>query len=107
MGEDKLLGALELLALRVLERGAAHGFAIAERVRTLSGEALRVEEGSLYPALHRMEEAGLIRAEWALSENRRRARFYRLTARGRQRLARERERWTRTAAAVARVLERA
>ncbi len=104
MGNDKLQGALDLLVLKVLARGPEHGYGITLRVKQLSEDALRVEEGSLYPALHRMEQTGWISAEWKASENRRRAKYYRLTAKGRRRLAEEQEHWTRVTEAVAKVL---
>ena len=104
MGNDKLQGALDLLVLKVLARGPEHGYGITLRVKQLSEDALRVEEGSLYPALHRMEQTGWISAEWKASGNRRRAKYYRLTAKGRRRLAEEQEHWTRVTEAVAKVL---
>ncbi|PYV20417.1 MAG: PadR family transcriptional regulator [Acidobacteria bacterium] len=104
MGNDKLQGALDLLVLKVLARGPEHGYGITLRVKQLSEDALQVEEGSLYPALHRMEQTGWISAEWKASENRRRAKYYRLTAKGRRRLAEEQEHWTRVTEAVAKVL---
>ena len=81
-----------------------HGYAIAERIEQLSKRVLQVGEGSLYPALHRMDEAGWIRSEWAPSNNNRRARYYRITAAGRRRLANERAEWLRAAGAIGRVL---
>lgn len=104
MGYDKLQGTLDLLVLKVLARGPEHGYGITLRVRQLSEDALRVEEGSLYPALHRMEQAGWISAEWKPSENKRRAKYYRLTPLGRKRLAAEQENWARVAEGVAKVL---
>ena len=104
MGYDKLQGTLDLLVLKVLARGPEHGYGITLRVKQLSEDALRVEEGSLYPALHRMEQAGWISAEWKPSENKRRAKYYRLTAQGRKRLAAEQDNWVRISAAVAKVL---
>ena len=100
-------GTLDMLILRVLARGANHGFGIAQSIHLLSREVLRVEEGSLYPALHRLELLGLLSAEWGQSENKRRARFYRLTAKGRRRLEDERLSWQRLAAAIARVMDTA
>src|SRR5262249_44473325 len=103
---DTLQGSLDLLVLKVLSRRAPmHGYAIMTAIETVSGEVLRVEEGSLYPALHRMEEDGLIRAEWITKENGRRARVYELTARGRKQLASEEARWTAVTSAVQRVLK--
>ena len=106
--KDQLQGTLDLLVLRTLSTGGSmHGYAIAERVEQVSRDVLRIEAGSLYPALHRMEEAGWIRSEWAASDNNRRARFYVLTAKGRRRLAEEEAHWTRLASAVGRVLRQA
>jgi PadR family transcriptional regulator len=102
---DSLQGALDLLVLKTLEQGPMHGWGITLHIERVSEEALRVEEGSLYPALHRMEQAGWIAAEWGVSENNRRARFYRLTARGRKQLAEERRKWERITGGVALVLE--
>jgi PadR family transcriptional regulator, regulatory protein PadR len=104
MGYDKLQGSLDLLVLKVLARGPEHGYGITLRVKQLSEDALRVEEGSLYPALHRMEQAGWIKPEWKPSENNRRAKYYHLTAKGRKRLAEEQENWARVAEGVAKVL---
>jgi transcriptional regulator len=84
-----------------------HGYAVAERVEQVSGDVLRIEAGSLYPALHRMEEAGWLRSTWAASENNRRARFYEITVKGRRRLADEEAHWTQLAMAVGRVLKQA
>jgi transcriptional regulator len=100
-------GTLDLLILRTLQRGANHGWGIAQHIQRVSEEVLRVEEGSLYPALRRLEMAGEVAAEWGLSENNRRARFYRLTPRGRRRLESERSHWESLVAAIARVLETA
>src|ERR1700710_835836 len=90
---DKLQGALELLVMKLLRRGPNHGFAIASHIQQTSDEVLRVEAGSLYPALHRMTECGLLKAEWRMSEAGRRARFYSLTAKGRRKLESEESRW--------------
>ncbi len=105
--KDHLQGSLDLLVLRTLAsyREALHGYAIAEHIHRLSKEALRVEEGSLYPALHRMDEAGWIRAEWGVSENNRRARYYAITKTGRRRLAHLEEEWMNHVKAVKRVLK--
>lgn len=101
----RLQGSLDLLALKVLSRRAPlHGYAIMTAIEKISDEVLRVEEGSLYPALHRMEEAGSIRARWITKDNGRRARVYELTARGRKQLAREEAHWTAVTGAVQRVL---
>ena len=106
--KDQLQGTLDLLVLRTLSTGGRmHGYAISERVQQVSREVLRIEAGSLYPALHRMEEAGWIKSEWKTSDNNRRARFYALTAAGRRRLAEEEEHWMRLASAVGRVLKQA
>jgi transcriptional regulator len=109
MGQDGALvqGTLDMLILRTLARGEDHGFGIAQTIHLLSGEVLRVEEGSLYPALHRLEVSGLVGAEWGQSENNRRARFYRLTAKGRRHLEEERESWLRLAEAIGRVMDTA
>ncbi len=98
-------GTLEMLILRTLARGENHGWGISQAIHALSGEVLRVEEGSLYPALHRLELRGLVKAEWGLSENNRRARHYRLTAKGRKELEEERTSWSRLSEAITRVLE--
>jgi PadR family transcriptional regulator PadR len=101
-----LQGALDLLILRTLEScGRIHGYGITLHIQSLSDNLLRIEEGSLYPALHRMEQAGAIKAEWGASENNRRARFYSITAAGRRQLAAEQEHWLTVADAVARFLQ--
>ena len=100
--------ALDLLVLTVLDRrGPLHGYAIASAIQELSAEALRVEEGSLYPALHRMEEAGWVSATSIVTENKRRARVYQVTRSGRKQMAAETERWNGLASGVARVLRHA
>lgn len=104
MPYDHLQGTLELLVLKTLARGPMHGYGIALHIQKVSEEVLRVEEGSLYPALHRMEQAGWISAEWKISEVNRRAKFYKLTAAGRKRLAQEEARWGQITKAVAKVL---
>jgi transcriptional regulator len=101
---DNLQGSLVLLVLKALEGGPMHGWGITLHIQGMSNDVLRIEEGSLYPALHRMEKSGWIRAEWGLSENNRRARFYRLTATGRKQLDAEREKWETVAQAIALVL---
>lgn len=101
---DLLQGTLDMLILKALEPAPVHGFGISLRLREVSREVLQVEQGSLYPALYRLEEAGLIRSEWGLSENNRKARYYELTAAGRRQLKRERENWERVSAAVNLVL---
>jgi PadR family transcriptional regulator len=100
-----LQGTLDMLILKTLSRGPRHGYAIAEHIHTASEDALRVEEGALYPALHRLELRGHLASEWGVSDNNRRAKFYRLTAAGRRQLADEASDWARLAAAVARVME--
>jgi transcriptional regulator len=102
---ELLQGTLPLLILRTLATSPNHGFAIAKRIRQISSSVLRVEQGSLYPALHRMEVDGLIESYWGTTENNRQAKYYRLTARGRKKLASETERWHAIAGAVAAVLE--
>lgn len=100
--------ALDLLVLTILDRrGPLHGYGIATAIEDLSQEALRIEEGSLYPALHRMEELGWIAAEWSVSETKRRARFYRVTKAGKKQLTSESERWLSFSAGVSRVLRHA
>lgn len=100
-----LYGTLNLLILRTLEGGALHGLEVRRRIERLSEQVLQVEEGALYPALHRLERDGLLRSEWGTSDKGRRARFYALTGKGRARLARERASWRAHVRAVARVLE--
>ncbi len=105
---DSLQGSLDLLVLKILSRRPRlHGYAIMSAVKDTSGEVLRMEEGSLYPALHRMEEAGWIRAEWIMKDTGRRARIYELTASGKKQLAAEESRWQTVTAAVNRVLRMA
>ena len=104
---DLLQGTLDLLILRTLQGGAQHGWAISERIQQISEDVLQVNQGSLYPALHRLEHQGWIVADWGVSELGRRARFYRLTPKGRKQLDAERESWTRLTAAIGRVLEMA
>ncbi len=101
---DLLQGTLDMLVLRTLRQGALHGYAIAEAIQTQSRDALRVEEGALYPALHRLQLRGLLAAEWGVSENNRRAKYYRLTATGRRYLDAEVARWDRMVAAIGRVI---
>ncbi len=98
-------GTLDLLILKALSLQPLHGWAISERLQQVSRAAVQVPQGSLYPALHRLERRGWIRAEWGASENNRRARYYQLTASGRRQLEAETEAWTRLTAAVALVLE--
>jgi PadR family transcriptional regulator PadR len=104
---DLLQGTLDLLILRTLQTGPQHGWAISERIQQISQDVLRVNQGSLYPALHRLEHQGWIAAEWGISELGRRARFYRLTAAGRKQLGVETESWARLTTAIGRVLEQA
>jgi PadR family transcriptional regulator PadR len=94
-----------LLVLKTLARGAMHGYGITLHIQRVSSDVLRIEEGSLYPALHRMEQEGWISAEWGVSENNRRARYYRVTANGRKQLAEEERNWSRLTQAVANVLQ--
>jgi PadR family transcriptional regulator PadR len=101
-----LQGTLDLLILHALQRGGMHGYAIAQTIHLLSDEVLRVEEGSLYPALYRLELDGAISGKWGLSENNRKAKYYSITARGRKLVANETEQWSRLSAAVQRVLAR-
>ena len=98
-------GTLEMLILKTLSRGAMHGYAIMEFIQQTTEDVLNVEEGALYPALHRLEVKGLLLSEWGVSDNNRRAKYYRLSAAGRKRLAAETERWARVAGAVARILQ--
>ncbi|MCG8459819.1 MAG: PadR family transcriptional regulator [Holophagales bacterium] len=104
---DLLQGTLDLLVLRTLRSGALHGWAISRRIQQVSDDVLTVQQGSLYPSLHRLERKGWIASEWGASENNRRAKFYRLTAEGAARLRQETESWERLSAAVARVLQHA
>jgi len=101
---DALQGTLDLLVLKVLSRGSHHGYGIAADIEATSDDILRVEEGSLYPALHRMEHLGWISAEWQLTANNRRARVYRLTRAGDRQLAEQLEKWARLTKGVAKVL---
>lgn len=102
---DLLQGTLDLLILKTLSLGPMHGWGVSQRIQQMSRNALQVNQGSLYPALHRLEERGWIRAEWGTSENNRRARFYELTAAGRKQLARETSSWRHYAEAVQLVLQ--
>jgi PadR family transcriptional regulator, regulatory protein PadR len=98
-------GTMEMLVLKALVRGAMHGYGVAEWIEQTSQQVLKVEEGALYPALHRLELRGLLSAKWGASENNRRAKFYQLTADGRKRLESESSRWARLSAAVAFVMQ--
>lgn len=102
---DLIQGTLDMLILKTLSGGAMHGYAIATAIERRSADELRIEEGALYPALHRLELAGLLKSEWRLSETSRRAKFYQLTAGGRKHLVAESTNWNRLVAAVARVME--
>ena len=102
---DLLQGTLDVLILKTLVPGAMHGWGIAQRIQQVSQDVLRVNQGSLYPALHRLEEEGWISAEWGSSENNRKAKFYRLTRTGQRQLEAETENWKRLAEAVGRVLQ--
>jgi transcriptional regulator len=103
---DRLQGSLDLLVLKILShRGPLHGYAIVTAIEEIAGDVLRVEEGSLYPALHRMEEAGLVRAKWIEKANVRRVRSYEATARGTKQLASEENQWLAVTGAVHRVLK--
>ena len=104
---DLLQGTLDLLILKTLALEPMHGWGIAQRIQHIFRDLLEVQQGSLYPALYRLEQQGWIRAEWGASENNRRAKFYRLTATGRKQLERETTNWTRLSAAVAQILETA
>jgi len=102
---ELIQGTLEMLILKALIRGPMHGYAVAEWIHQTSQQVLKVEEGALYPALHRLELRGVLKAEWGLSDNNRRAKFYRLTTEGKKRLNTESQRWTRLSAAVAFVMQ--
>jgi PadR family transcriptional regulator, regulatory protein PadR len=102
---DQLHGTLDMLVLKTLQPGRLHGYAIAVRLQELSKDVLQVEEGSLYPALYRMEARGWLTSEWAVTDTGRRARFYKLTREGRAQLAAETASWARLATAVANVLK--
>jgi PadR family transcriptional regulator, regulatory protein PadR len=104
---DNLQGSLELLVLKILRRGPNHGFAISSYIQEVSDDILRVEAGSLYPALHRMTEAGLLKSEWKMSEAGRRARFYEITTKGKRQLEAEEKKWKSVSAAVAKILRTA
>ena len=103
-GSDLLQGTLDLMVLKALSFGPRHGYALARWIERVTDDVLSVEEGSLYPALHRLEERGAVESDWGVSENNRRARFYKLSSRGRQQLRQETASWHRFADAVGRVL---
>jgi transcriptional regulator len=110
MGADKsdlLQGTLDMLILKVVALGPVHGYGISLRIRQISKEVLQVQQGSLYPALHRLEKRGWITAEWGESDSGRQARFYKLSARGRKQLAAEETNWRRLAEAIGLILETA
>ena len=98
-------GTLDLLILRTLSAGAQHGWAVSERVQQMSSDVLRIQQGSLYPALHRLERRGWIKAKWGTSDNNRRAKYYELTKSGAKQLEQETESWRKLTVAVAQVLE--
>lgn len=100
-------GTLDMLVLKTLSRGPMHGYGIAQSIQQVSAEVLRVEEGSLYPALHRLELDGMVESEWGQSANNRRAKYYRLTALGRKQMQAEAGNWKRLAEAIARIMETA
>ena len=102
---DLLQGTLDLLILKTLSREPMHGYRIAARIQDLSNEVRRIEEGSLYPALYRLEQKGLIQSEWGMTDNNRKAKFYSLTRKGRNEMEAESESWERLSRAVARVLK--
>lgn len=104
---DLVQGTLDMLILKTLTRGAMHGYAIVESIQANSEDVLRVEEGALYPALHRLQLRGLLSAEWGASENNRRAKYYQLTAAGKKHLAEESSSWERLSAAIGRVMRTA
>jgi PadR family transcriptional regulator, regulatory protein PadR len=102
---DLVYGTLDMLILKALQHDPRHGLGIADRIQQISQDILRVEQGSLYPALYRLEAQGWIKAEWGLSENNRKARFYKLTAAGRRQLAAETDHWSRITAGINLVLK--
>ena len=101
---ELIQGTLEMLILKALARGPLHGYAVAEWIEQTSQQVLKVEEGALYPALHRLQLRGLLSAQWGASENNRRAKFYRLTAKGRKQLTVETGKWEKLSEAIARIL---
>jgi transcriptional regulator len=104
---DLLQGTLDLLILKVVALGPVHGYGISQRIRQISDAVLQVQQGSLYPALHRLEKRGWLESDWGESENGRQAKFYKLSAKGREQLAMEEETWNRLSRAVALILETA
>lgn len=99
-----LQGTLDMLILQTLQWGPQHGYAIGQTIRTESAESLQIETGSLYPALHRLEKQGLLKSEWGTTDQNQRAKFYRLTAKGKKQLLHERDRWTQLVAAIGTIL---
>jgi PadR family transcriptional regulator, regulatory protein PadR len=104
---DLLQGTLDMLILKIVALGPVHGYGISQRIRQISKEVLRVQQGSLYPALHRLEQRGWLEADWGESDNGRQAKFYRLSAKGRRQLGKEESSWRRLAGAVTQILETA
>ncbi len=104
---DLIPGTLDMLVLKTLVHGSLHGYAIVEFIQATSNNVLRVEEGALYPALHRLELRGLLASEWGMSDNNRRAKYYRLTGAGRRQLAAEAEQWSRMTSAIALIMDTA
>jgi PadR family transcriptional regulator, regulatory protein PadR len=102
---ELLQGTLDMLILQTLRWGSRHGYAISQAIRSGSGEVLQVETGSLYPALHRLEKRGWLKSEWKQSENKQRAKFYSLTAKGKKQLAAEHSRWSQMSAAIASLMK--
>ena len=104
---DLLQGTLDLLILKILALGPMHGWGVSQRIQQVSEDVLQINQGSLYPALHRLEQQNWIRAEWGVSDNNRRAKYYRLTSEGKKQLREETENWERLSTAVARILQTA
>jgi transcriptional regulator len=102
---DVLRGTLDLMILKALSGGTLHGYGLTQWIRSATDEALSIEDGALYPALHRLEDRGWIRAEWGVSENNRRAKYYTLTVKGRRQLGREMESWARFSEALWKIME--
>jgi PadR family transcriptional regulator, regulatory protein PadR len=104
---DLLQGTLDMLILKIVALGPVHGYGISQRIRQISKEVLQVQQGSLYPALHRLEKRGWLAAEWGESDNRRQAKFYKLSAKGRKHLQSEESNWARLAQAVTQIMQTA
>ena len=104
-GGDLIPGTLDMLILKTVSRAPMHGYAVAQSILELSEDVLRLQEGALYPALHRLEVRGLLRSSWGVSDNNRRAKYYTITTEGRRALNREHASWTRMAAAIARIMQ--